>query len=136
MEGKISFKTCALFFLLAAVLNAGLSFGQEEVTPSGEGEGSRENAAIAQMQWLWGEVVSLDPGTNQMLVRFVNYETSSEQEIIMNVDTQTVYEGVKSIYDIKASDAVTIDYIVTTEGENIARNVSVETRQESPDKTE
>lgn len=136
MEGKTSFKACALFFLLAVMLNPGLSFSQEEVAHPGEGVDSQENVAVAQMQWLWGEVVSLDPGINQMLVRFVDYETSNEQEIIMNVDAQTVYEGVKSIYEIKASDTVTIDYIVTTEGENIARSISVESRQESPDKTE
>ena len=71
-------------------------------------------------------MVSVNADINQVLVKFVDYESSSEQELRVDVDTETVYEGVKSIYEIKPLDTVSIDYIVTVEGKNIARNLSVE----------
>ncbi len=129
MKIKIGLRMVFVFILLCVMPYSGLSFGQEEVA-SDPGKDAQGGLAIAEMQWLWGEVVSVEPDTNRMLVRFVDYDTSSEREIAVSVDAETKYEGVKSMYEIKPSDTVNIDYIITADGRSIARDVSVEVASE------
>lgn len=84
------------------------------------------------LQWLWGEVVSVDTQKNELSVKYLDYDTEQEKEIKIAVDDKTTYENTKSIAEIKQNDTVSIDYIVSPEGKNIARNISVE-KPESPE---
>jgi len=79
-----------------------------------------------EMQWLWGEVVSVDTGAKQMTVKYLDYETDTEKEISINVDDKTTYENAKSLTEIKAQDTLSLDYVVI-DGKNIAKNISIET---------
>lgn len=129
MRGERDFRMAFVSILLCLMAYSGLSFAQEEVIPD-PGEDAQGDIVVSQIQWLWGEVVSVEPEAGRMLVRFTDYDTSSEREIAVLGDADTKYEGVKSMYEIKPSDTVNIDYIITADGRNIARDVSVEVASE------
>ncbi len=109
------------------LLNAVLSLAQEGATAT---QASTVEQILApsepEIQWLWGEVTSVDITNKTLLVKYLDYETDSEKEMTINIDDKTTYENVKAIDEIKPLDTVSIDYIVNTEGNNIAKNISVE----------
>jgi len=113
------------FILMAA----GLVFSQdpaivkEETVP--------EVASGPETQWVWGEVINLDPQNKMVKVKYLDYETDQEKEIDVAVDEKTTYENIKSIEELKQNDAVSIDYIVTPDGKNIAKNISLEKPEEA-----
>ncbi len=78
-----------------------------------------------EVQWLWGEVVSVDTTAKTMIVKYLDYETDTEKEITINVDDKTTYENAKSLDEIKTQDTLSIDY-VAVDGKDIAKNISVE----------
>ena len=119
-----------VLILIAAsliLLNAGLSLAQEGVTAT---QAPTVEQILApsepEIQWLWGEVTSVDITNKTLLVKYLDYETDSEKEMTTNIDDKTTYENVKAIDEIKPLDTVSIDYIVNSEGNNIAKNISVE----------
>ena len=86
--------------------------------------------AESEVQWLWGEVVSVDTLTGQMTVKYLDYETDTEKEISININDQTSFENAKSLAEIKAQDTVSVDYTTNPEGKNIAKNISVERNED------
>jgi hypothetical protein len=102
---------------LLIFIGANLIFSQEPVEPD--------------MQWLWGEVSNVDLQNKTILVKYLDYETDQEKEISITIDDKTNYENIKSIDELKAKDTVSIDYIVSLDGKNIARNISAE-KPETP----
>ncbi|MBI4706612.1 MAG: hypothetical protein HY761_01625 [Candidatus Omnitrophica bacterium] len=119
-----------VFIILTGVFLffAGLSmaFGQQQTAQPVQAQEEPE------VQWVWGEVVSVDPQNKIFSVKYLDYETDEEKEIAVNVDEKTIYENVKAIGEIKTKDAVSIDYIVTPEGRNVARNISLEKPEVPP----
>jgi len=77
------------------------------------------------MQWIWGEVVTVDPQNNKFTIKYLDYETDQEKELVVAVDGKTTFENIKSIAEIKPQDTLSLDYIVDG-ANNIAKNVSVE----------
>ena len=92
-----------------------------------------------EIQWVWGEVVSTNPVNNELLVKYVDYDTDSEKEITISTDDKTTYENAKSIDEIKVRDSVSVDYAVSADGKNLAKNISLEkpevTEEASPAET-
>lgn len=78
------------------------------------------------VQWTWGEVVSVDAAARQITLKYLDYETDVEAQISMNTDENTGFENVASLAEIKPGDTVSVDYSVDLEGRNIAKNISVE----------
>lgn len=102
-------------------LNAGIIFAAdktiyEELTAPAETE----------TQWLWGEVESIDPQKNEILVKYLDYETDQEKEVKISIDDKTTYENVTSLLEIKPQDTVSIDYIISMDGKNLAENINLE----------
>ncbi|MDD5254664.1 MAG: hypothetical protein PHR11_01255 [Candidatus Omnitrophica bacterium] len=89
-----------------------------------------ESASEANLLWIWGEVASVDPSKSQIAVRYLDYETDMEKEMLVAVDTKTIYENVVSLEEIKPLDSVSIDYILGADGQNLAKAVSVEKPQD------
>jgi len=79
-----------------------------------------------ETQWVWGEIVSVDAAKNELVIKYLDYETDQEKEMAIGVDDKTAYENAKSLADVKSKDTLSIDYIVTADGKNVARNISVE----------
>jgi hypothetical protein len=80
----------------------------------------------SEMQWVWGDVVSADAANKTIVVKCLDYETDQEKEMTINADDKTVYDNVKSLDEIKPKDTLSIDYIISADNRNIARNVSKE----------
>ncbi|MCM8770699.1 MAG: hypothetical protein NC936_02390 [Candidatus Omnitrophica bacterium] len=116
MEGIAKKLWFIAFTLAVAVLAVSVAPAQEEGT---EGE-------LTEMEWVWAEVVSVDYQNSQIKVNYLDEETLEEKELIFNVDKDTVFENVESLWEIKPQDSVSIDYIVTAEGLNLARKIYVE----------
>jgi len=118
--GLILGMTVSLMFI-----GTGLTFGQEQNQPE-QGGVTSEMQSEPEIQWAWGEVLSVDTQKNEFTVKYLDYETDQEKEMTISVDEKTTYENVKSLNEIKPLDTAGIDYIITPEGRNIARNVSIE----------
>jgi len=84
-----------------------------------------------ETQWLWGEVISADATSGQLLVKYIDYETDNEKEITLVTSAETTYENVAALAEIKPKDTASIDYLVTSDGKNLAKHISVE-RIETP----
>lgn len=80
----------------------------------------------SDIQWLWGEVLSGDFQKNELVIKYVDYDTDIEKEVVVTVSDKTTYENVKSLLEIKPRDMVSIDYALDSQGRNIAKNISVE----------
>lgn len=109
-----------VFLMLAGVA---VIFSQETLT---------ETPAEPETQWLWGEVISVDSPKNEILVKYLDYETEQEKEIAVAINEQTTYENVNAISEIGPQDTVSIDYVVSREGKNVAKNISVEKPEAQP----
>jgi hypothetical protein len=88
--------------------------------------------AEPEIQWLWGEAVSVDPQKNEVVVKYQDFDAEQEKEMSVLADDKTTFENVKSLAEIQPKDTVSIDYKVTADGKNIAKNVSVE-KAETPE---
>ncbi len=80
-------------------------------------------------QWTWGEVVSLDSTSKTITLKYLDYETDQEKDIVLTVNEKTTFENIKSFDEIKVKDTLSIDYTVAPDGKNIAKNIGLE----SPD---
>jgi len=107
----------------AAYLSVNLVFSQDQTSPA---TSASEIQATPELQWVWAEVVSLDLNNRQMTLNYLDCETDTEKEMLLNVNDQTTYENVKSLNEIKPQDTVSIDYTTSAEGKNIAKNINVE----------
>ncbi|MEK6727103.1 MAG: hypothetical protein AABY28_00310 [Candidatus Omnitrophota bacterium] len=90
-----------------------------------------EGAAVpedkeSETQWIYGDVINLDPQNKTILVKTLDYETDQEKEINITTDEKTAFENIKSLDEIKPNDTVSVDYIVTADGKNLAKNLSLE----------
>lgn len=84
-----------------------------------------------EIQWVWGEVINTDAQNKAITVKYLDYETDQEKEIIINVNDKTTFENIKSIDEIKPKDTLSIDYTISPDGKNTATNISVERPEES-----
>jgi len=103
------------------ILNTGLIIAQQDETA-----GQAAAPTASDVQWLWGDVVSVDIPNKSFVVKYLDYDTDTEKETSINVDEQTAFENIKSLEGINPKDTVSIDYVVSADGKNIAKNISVE----------
>lgn len=130
MRNKISWVLgVATFLILVSMI---LAFGQD--APASSLPPAPVATAPAPLepeaQWLWGEVVSADFQKNELLIKYLDYDTDQEKQITICADDKTTYENIKTILEIKPTDIVSVDYIIGADGKNIARNISVEKAEE------
>lgn len=92
---------------------------------------SQEIQTEPETLWLWGEVVSVDTQNKTLAVKYLDFETDQEKEMSVNVDEKTIYENIKTLDEIKPKDNVSIDYIISPDGKNIAKNIVVEKSEET-----
>lgn len=80
----------------------------------------------SEMQWVWGEVISVDPQTKTIVLKHLDYETDLEKEMTISVDEKTVFDNVASQDEIRPKDTLSIDYVISGDNINLARNISKE----------
>ncbi len=135
-------KVFILFLLVSLTIafNAGDILAQNNTAAqdSAISETAQENTQTvipdgSEMQWLWGEVSSVDPQKNEVAIKYLDYETDTEKEIIIAADENTTYDNVKSINDIKTDDIISVDYVFKPDGRYIAKNISIEKSEDKPE---
>jgi len=103
------------------LINAGLAQSQStQIIPDATEKIEPET------EWLWGEVVNVDPVTNDIKVKTLDYKNDTEIEIVVSIDDKTTYENIKFVTEIKPKDSLSIDYIIGSDGKNLAKNISLE----------
>lgn len=113
--------------VLVLSIGVGLVLAQD---PAGT-EAVNQELKDSDVQWVLGEVVNVDLGNNVINVRYLDPEDNQMKDISLNVDSGTTYEGIKSLEEIKAMDSLSIDYIITQDGKNLARNIGLDKPEES-----
>lgn len=106
------------------LINARPGFSQDENT--GTPVTNQAVPVEPDMQWLWGEVVSVDAAARNIVIKYLDYETDTEKEITINADDKTAFENVNSLGEIKPTDILSVDYVTSPDGKNTARNISLE----------
>lgn len=112
------------FIILAVAFNAS---AEESV------EVTEDSAAVQSMpkdtsetQWAWGEVTNLDLSAQTFTLKYLDYETDQEKDIVLTVDEKTAFENIKRLDEVKIKDTLSVDYMVDTDGKNIAKNINFE----------
>jgi hypothetical protein len=114
-----------ILIVASVVLFSGLTFlSAEENAPAETTQGTEDS----QVQWIWGEVVSVDAASSSLVVKYLDYESEQETEkqITFATDSNTLFENVVNLPEIKAGDTVSVDYVTSAEGKNTAKTISVE----------
>jgi hypothetical protein len=126
--------TGLMLVMAASLILITVSFGLSEEQSSMQQEPATVTSVQnePETQWVWGEVVNLDTENKVMVVKYLDYETDQEKEISIGVDDKTTYENVKSLDEVKPQDAVSIDYTLSPDGKNIAKNISLEKPETQP----
>ncbi len=90
----------------------------------------KEISSETDLLWIWGEVSLVDIAAKQVAVRYLDYETDLEKEMVVAVDAKTVFENVSSLEDIKPLDTASIDYVISPDGKTLAKTISIEKPQD------
>jgi hypothetical protein len=106
---------------------AGVAFSQETTETAKE---APEPQNESDVQWLWGEVVSVDLQSKSFIVKFTDWETEQEKEVKIDINDKTAFENINSLDEVKPNDTLSVDYIVATDGKNIAKIISLEKPEE------
>lgn len=126
---KVLFTAAAVSFLAGGVcLAEDLGRGSKAVE-----EQAVADSGVREVQWLWGEVLSVDTSRKQINVKYLDYETDNEKEIVLSVNSKTSYENISDITELKPQDIVSVDYLSEPGGGNTAVNISVEKLEENRD---
>ncbi len=135
MSGKKLLVLCAMFSLvlslgiaLAADIDSNQAQTQMPVAPALEPTATP--AAEPDLQWLWGEVKSVDASQQELTVNYLDYESDNEKEVKVLTDEKTNFENIKALADIKVKDTVSVDYVLTPDNKYLAKLVSVEKPEE------
>ncbi len=127
---KVNMRIVLIAIFSLILIGIGFAFSQEaskaEVNPAVPEEAAFE----PETQWIWGEVISIDAAKGQAIVKYLDYENDIEKEITITVNEKTAYENLVSLDQLKPKDTVSIDYTVTSDEINIAKNISVEKPEE------
>lgn len=118
-------------FAIVMMAVAQIVFAEEGiVTPIDSGVITSSQQAASQkendMQWAWGEVINLDDQAKTVTLKYLDYETDQEKELVLVIDEKTTFENIKDFNELKLNDTLSIDYVVGADNKNIAKNISFE----------
>jgi len=98
------------------------------ITSAQESAGPKEG----DLQWAWGEVTNLDAQAQTLTLKYLDYETDQEKDLVLEVDEKTTFENIKDFSELKLKDTLSIDYLIGADSKNIATNISLEKPDEDP----
>jgi hypothetical protein len=85
-----------------------------------------ENQTEPEILFVWGEVASVDVQKNELVVRRTDQEAGKEKDMTITVNEKTTFDNIQTLAQINPKDTLSVEYIVTAEGRNIAKNITVE----------
>ena len=89
------------------------------------------SALEKKTEWVWGEVVSVDPARKQIVIKHLDYESYEEVQTTLIINEKTLFENVTDLTGIKAGDHITVDYNIDGKN-NVADLVVVEKGEAAP----
>ena len=89
------------------------------------------SALEKKTEWVWGEVVSVDPANKQIVIKHLDYESYEEVQTTLIINEKTLFENVTDLTGIKAGDHITVDYNIDGKN-NVADLVVVEKGEAAP----
>ena len=124
-------------FIILIMITTLIAFAEEPVAAPADSAAVPVDQQAApksenETQWAWGEVTNLDLQAKTLTLKYLDYETDQEKDLILAVDEKTVFENIKSLDEIKINDTLSIDYLVGADGKNIAKNINFEKPDSSP----
>jgi hypothetical protein len=119
MSVKIASVVCAV--AMSLVLCVFVPSRAQETPIAGE-----KTTMSVEPQWLWGEVETVNAQAKTIQVKYLDYDTDIEKELVLTVDAKTKFENAKGLEDIKTQDTVSVDYFTGSDGVNLAVAVSLE----------
>jgi len=132
------FKKVMIFSVLAIIWIAMIKivFAQEgtvALKDSGTAVSSPQDVLGKEgdLQWVWGEIVNLDSQAKTVTLKYLDYETDQEEELVLIVDEKTIFENIKDFNELKLSDTLSVDYIIGADSRNVVKNISLE-KPENP----
>lgn len=105
-------------FIILNIITTLTVFAEEPIAPPAQD--------INQTQWAWGEVTVLDAQGKTITLKYLDYETDQEKDLVLAVDEKTNFENIASLDEIKVKDTLSVDYITAPDGSNIAKNINFE----------
>ena len=77
-----------------------------------------------QFLYSYGEVLSV--AQDQIMVREFDYATGEEKDVVYYITADTILDSVESVDQIKPSDLVDVEFMVSEDGKNIAKEILVD----------
>jgi hypothetical protein len=111
-----------LFQVIVLSLGFGLAFAQGE-------EGLKtlnQEPQVLDLKWVLGEVMNIDLENKVISVKYLDYEDSEEKNISILIGSDTTFENIKSLEEIRPQDYLSLDYVFTQDGKNVAKNISLD----------
>jgi len=130
----IKFRVLSLAGVMAISLSAA-AYAQEKPEIPAQDVPAAASPEEENISWVWGEVKSVDPALSTATVIYMDYQTDEEKDLVLEVNTQTKFEGVEDLGALKVGDTAGIDYTVI-DAKNIAKNISVEKIEVLPEAVE
>lgn len=118
------------FLSIVFISSVSLVFSQEPTAAVATQDNPQ--AAEEEVSWVWGEVKSVDVSSATFTIKYMDYQTDEEKELILAVDQETKFENIGDLSGIKAGDTASIDYIVKGD-KTIAKNISIEKIESMPE---
>ncbi len=111
-----------LFQVMVLSLGLGLAFaqGEEEVKTL------NQEPQVLDLKWVLGEVMNIDLENKVISVKYLDYEDGEEKNISLLTGPDTTFENIKSLEEIKPQDYLSFDYILTQDGKNLAKVISLD----------
>ena len=128
----MDFKKFIVFFgfIILIVVSALFAFAEEPVVAPKDVTVSADQQAVPKnandTQWAWGEVTNVDLAAKTLTLKYLDYESDQEKDLVLTVDEKTTFENIKTLDDVKIKDTLSIDYVVAADGKNIAKNINFE----------
>lgn len=126
---KVTMSLAVAVAVSCVIMNTNPLFSQDQVIipdSTAQNNNASLQEQLPEVRWIWGEVVEVDAANNQLKLKYLDYESDTEKEILLTTDAKTSFENIKSVAEIKPLDNLSVDYTVTAEGNNIAKNISLE----------
>jgi len=130
---KMSLKKMVILSGLAIGIMATtqIVFAEEAAVAPADPAGITANQQVSlpkdsDMQWAWGEVTNLDNQAKTVTLKYLDYETDQEKDLVLTVDAKTTFENIKGFDELKLKDTLSVDYAVGLDNNNIAKNISFE----------
>lgn len=117
-------------FIILITVTTLIAFAEEPAVAAAEQPAAPKSEN--ETQWAWGEVTNVDVQARTLTLKYLDYETDQEKDLVLAVDEKTAFENIKNFDEIKINDTLSVDYMVGSDGKNIAKNINFEKPDSSP----